>query len=369
MQSRSRPLVLALALAVASAGATTDAASLPTRHAFAGSAAMASNPERGFRHEIHGGCADGGMLKTAVAELRRYNLTVAQTYCYLSNETQLTSSALVNMDAAFGTLRRAGVKALWRFAYDDTMPGTHYYTEATVLGHIKQLVKNFAKHHDALYVLQAGFIGSWGEWHSSMTNLHANKTAVSRIVEAELFSLLPPDRKINVRVPVYKLSGVLRRPIGGGYGGLGTAGTPPTATTQNQQRSVAGAGGSSEPPPQGKCIVGPGIVVCPAWRHPWGSNESTLCIKNGCCWGNPGAGPQCYKKTCKTTVCSTAATQGEPCTARCTPMTPSAAHSSVASPMDFGVLDAAGSKLNTAVARVGYDSEQQTQLFSRSEVC
>jgi hypothetical protein len=34
-------------------------------------------------------------------------------------------------------------------------------------------------------------------------------------VEAELFTLLPPDRKLNVRVPVYKLGGALRRTMGG----------------------------------------------------------------------------------------------------------------------------------------------------------
>ena len=194
------------------------------------------NPERGFRHEIDGGCSPAGMSNASIEELRRFNLTVAQTYCYLSNDTQLAPAALRSMNAAFATLRRAGVKALWRFAYDRAMPGTHVYTEDTILGHIDQLAAPFAQHHDALYVLQAGFIGSWGEWHSSMTNLHANKTAVSNIVEAELFSLLPADRKINVRVPVYKLSGVLRRPAGQpvlaahrGYGGLGTAGTPLTA--------------------------------------------------------------------------------------------------------------------------------------------
>ena len=64
---------------------------------------------------------------------------------------------------------------------------------------------------------------------------------MSNIVEAELYSLLPADRKINVRVPVYKLSGVLRRPTGQpapaaqrGYGGLGVAGVPLTAREQRQ---------------------------------------------------------------------------------------------------------------------------------------
>ena len=44
------------------------------------------------------------------------------------------------------------------------MPGEVYYTEDTILGHIKQLAAPFAKHYDTLYVLQAGFIGSWGEY-------------------------------------------------------------------------------------------------------------------------------------------------------------------------------------------------------------
>lgn len=45
-------------------------------------------------------------------------------------------------------------------------------------------------------------------------------------------------------------------------------------------------------------------------------------------------------------------------------MVPSAAQSSAASPMDFGVLDAAGSKLNTAVARIGYDNVRRVKIKS-----
>lgn len=158
-------LCTALALvAVAAAGTSAPAhPSVPTHHAFTGSPHLVSNPERGFRHEIDGGCSTSGMANASIEELRLFNLTVAQTYCYLSNDTQLSPAALARMGNAFATLRKAGVKALWRFAYDQAMPGTHYYTEDTILGHIEQLATPFAQHHDALYVLQAGFIGSWGE--------------------------------------------------------------------------------------------------------------------------------------------------------------------------------------------------------------
>lgn len=106
------------------------------------------------------------------------------------------------MASAFAKLRGAGIKALWRFAYDRDSPGREDYDANTILGHINQLAEVMHTNADALYVLQAGFLGSWGEWHSSLKNLSSNSSVTSAVVEAELFTLLPPDRKINVRVPV-----------------------------------------------------------------------------------------------------------------------------------------------------------------------
>ena len=53
----------------------------PTARFYRGSAAMVSNPERGFRHEIDGGCTAQGISDAVLAELGSFNLTVAQTYC------------------------------------------------------------------------------------------------------------------------------------------------------------------------------------------------------------------------------------------------------------------------------------------------
>ena len=279
---------------------------------------MINNPERGFRHEIDRGCTDGIDNKT-LAQLAQYNLTVAQTYCYLPNTSTLSAATIASMDAAFNSLRRNGIKALWRFAYDRNMPGENYYTADTIMGHISQLSTPFKQHHDALYVLQAGFIGSWGEWHSSQTNIHANASAVSSIVEAELFELLPSDRKINVRVPVYKLAGVLRR---------------------NADTSGASA----------FCIPTSNRIEC---KGAFGGINASQCAALGCCFfpssevGEQGATeeleatgvrlPQCYTKV--------------------SPLLPSPSRSSEAHPMAYGVLDATTAKLNTAVGRIGYDND------------
>ena len=191
---------LLLTLSIAHHEASADNTAI-TRVHFKGSADMVLNPERGFRLELDQGCDDGSMADEAwvqaMADAAQYNITVVQTYCYLGTPNQtvvpehLSQDMLDRVDRAFSQLRSNSAKALFRFAYDHAMPGEHEYGPETILRHIDQLKQVVEPNIDALYVMQAGFIGSWGEWHSSKSNIHANATAVSRIVEAELFTLLP----------------------------------------------------------------------------------------------------------------------------------------------------------------------------------
>ena len=78
-----------------------------------------------------------------------------------------------------------------------------------IVGHMDQLKAVFNANIDVIYLLQAGFIGSWGEWHSSITGLEGNKTAIQQIMSHELFSFLPPDKKINMREAHGKAASVL----------------------------------------------------------------------------------------------------------------------------------------------------------------
>ena len=177
-------LAVVLAAAAASPAATTLA---PTRTLlFRGSAEMRSNPERGFRHEIHpcmdtahacpSGTHTGTVSAANLAELREFNLTVAQLYYYLPcegdpcNET-LPAEVIAGVATTLQQLRAAGTKALFRFAYDqcDGFPagGTHNYTARTILAHIAQLKAVLHDNIDAVYVYQAGFVGCWGEWHGA----------------------------------------------------------------------------------------------------------------------------------------------------------------------------------------------------------
>jgi hypothetical protein len=73
---------------------------------------------------------------------------------------------------------------------------------ARVLEHIGQLTPVLADNEDVIAVLQAGFIGAWGEWHSSTNDLDSD--ANKQTILTALLAALPPSRMAQVRTPVYK---------------------------------------------------------------------------------------------------------------------------------------------------------------------
>eukprot|EP00040_Diaphanoeca_grandis_P035361 m.222177 g.222177 ORF g.222177 m.222177 type:complete len:689 (-) comp33365_c0_seq1:650-2716(-) len=307
---------------------STTLPSVPTTtYYFTGTSAMRSNPERGFRHEIDQGCDRGGITDAQIAQMVQNNLTVSQVYCYLPVNDTLTPQVFQSVQAAFDKLRSAGVKALWRFAYDRDMPGENDYTTETIVNHIAQLKDKFSTNIDAVYVLQAGFIGSWGEWHSSKRNIHLNATATSLIVEAELFELLPPDRKINVRVPVYKLGGVLRR-----------AALPPRPSSPDSN-STRCHGLSPFPIPIQEC------------RGAFGGINASQCEALGCCFNSSVPGVAFCRVPSFQLSFVVNRNQSSPSSPS------SSSSSSVPVGMDFGVLSGDIAKGNTALARIGYDND------------
>jgi hypothetical protein len=197
---------------------------------FNGTTEMRSNPERGFRHELDDFCAwsdtqvprqwhpdvNGSHQMQRLFEAKPNNLTVVQAYCYLDGESDLIPPALLEtLDRGFDRLRASGVKALFRFAYDHCPvddKGEGNYTVERILKHVAQLGPTMQRNADAVYVLQAGFVGCWGEWHSSRAwmehrQLEGNSSDIARIVAAELEQLIPPDRKMMMRYPWDKCCG------------------------------------------------------------------------------------------------------------------------------------------------------------------
>jgi hypothetical protein len=200
------------------------------------------NPERGLRTEAYIALPEGGKVfstwekaahlrgrlpsgyaqqnwRLAMERFAEDGMTVGQFYIYLTDycERPLDEALLGRIESEFGAMRQAGVKALLRFAYETTNANpTNGPTLEMTLRHIEQLRPLVERNKDVLYVLQAGFVGAWGEWHSSV---HIRSDEDRAAVLRRLLTLAPRDRFLQVRIVPYKtrlaplLTGQAYRPL------------------------------------------------------------------------------------------------------------------------------------------------------------
>lgn len=111
---------------------------------------------------------------------------------------------LAQLETGLGRIRSAGLKAILRVTYNYPQNETQYQnaqdaTLAQVRAHLTELAPVFARNADVIAYFQAGFIGAWGEWHTSSNGLTsaANKVAVR---DAWL-AALPANRTVSFRYP------------------------------------------------------------------------------------------------------------------------------------------------------------------------
>jgi hypothetical protein len=130
----------------------------------------------------------------------------------------LDSALLSQLSTAFAAVRAAGIKVLPRFHYSDDATSPDAPLDR-VLAHIEQLTPLLRSNADVIVALKAGFVGAWGEWHSSTNNLTAPAARLA-ILDA-LLEALPAERMVLVRRPSFKRDA---------YGGPLTAATALTST-------------------------------------------------------------------------------------------------------------------------------------------
>jgi uncharacterized protein DUF4832/uncharacterized protein DUF4874 len=154
------------------------------------------NPERGYYVGLdlaNGGNADhvrsgGHSLAIAIVRLDAYK------------HSSIDSAFLDKLTAGFADVRAAGIKVILRFTYNASL--TSDASRERILGHIQQLAPILQANADVISVMQAGFIGAWGEWHSSTNGLD-NDTDRAAILNA-LLTALPASRTVAVRTPMFK---------------------------------------------------------------------------------------------------------------------------------------------------------------------
>jgi hypothetical protein len=108
-------------------------------------------------------------------------------------------------------LREGGLKSVLRFRYTSSESDKPWdATEEIVLQHIEQLTPILREYSDVILVLEAGFIGVWGEWYYTdnfnfRPAQNVEEYAPRRRVLDALLEALPENRMICVRYPAAKL--------------------------------------------------------------------------------------------------------------------------------------------------------------------
>ncbi len=164
---------------------------------FTESAESFANPERGFYRytNLPNLSSLPNLPKEGVTLI--FGRIAANAY----RQKDFPQSYLTQIQRGFDTARARGVKVNVRVSYSDDI-GQADASREQIFRHIDQLQPLLAKNKDVINLFEAGFIGAWGEWHSSTNGLD---TPVNRReILFKLLSALPDDRMVVVRTPHYK---------------------------------------------------------------------------------------------------------------------------------------------------------------------
>jgi hypothetical protein len=170
---------------------------------------MIANPERGFYRHF----SDCDALAFNQAQLTGFRTNDGESLVmcvfYLRNFTNsaISQSALDFFQRQMDTVRNAGLKVILRFAYSTGSAGTDA-SPAQITAHLNQLAPYLSNNKDVIAVVQAGFIGSYGEWaysqHFGTNNLTAQNQADRLAVTNKLLQTVPSERMIQLRIPTFK---------------------------------------------------------------------------------------------------------------------------------------------------------------------
>jgi hypothetical protein len=160
-----------------------------------------SNPERGFFSQqasysdspspLTKGFLDG-LISSKITLVRK--VYVFNTF----REGPVSAEFLSHVQEDMDLLRENGFKMIIRFAYTFNEPKPHLDAPLDmVLSHIDQITPLLQNNADVIALMEAGFIGEWGEWHDSSNGL-ANSTDM-RTILFKLLEALPKKRVVAVR--------------------------------------------------------------------------------------------------------------------------------------------------------------------------
>jgi len=179
------------------------------------SSKVITNPERGFyTHKEFSteGNDNGTLTEKTIKEYRDKNISLFLTIYYMQDfrDKAISNEFLQRIKTNMEALRAGGGKSVLRFAYTSDETDTPCDAPWTITQqHITQLKPILQEYSDVICVMEAGFIGAWGEWYYTDNYVFDPETNEDyqprkRVIEA-LLDALPKDRMVLVRTPAAKL--------------------------------------------------------------------------------------------------------------------------------------------------------------------
>ena len=179
---------------------------------FAKTTADFANPERGFYGWAGNDFVtqyDPGSVQ--VAKDAGHSLVLAKVELDNFRTTDLPATWLTQLGSSFAKVRAAGLKTTLLFSYDFSAGGKDA-SAAQIKRHAEQLKPVLAANADVIPFMRAGFIGAWGEWHSSQAGNSCGYNALPSTTCAEadanrviirdaLLANMPATTQIGFRYP------------------------------------------------------------------------------------------------------------------------------------------------------------------------
>ena len=174
-----------------------------------------ANPERGlYKHT-----ATSTKTYTALdaVTLQQYKSDLGVSLIYRNFQLNsfiyknISADYLANMQHDFQVIRESGMKVIVRFSYSESeRVRQRDASKLMMLRHIQQLKPILQANSDVIALLQAGFIGTWGEWYyTSQADfggwgfdekpMKPNQLANRKEIVTALLDALPANRMLQLR--------------------------------------------------------------------------------------------------------------------------------------------------------------------------
>jgi len=192
------------------------------------------NPERGFYRKLWPnplwlGTERNPIRLRDLIDAREQGLTLVHAYWVIDEfrDSPLSKDMLEGLNTDLALVRQAGLKMIPRFSYNFPCAGTtepcgegaRHEQDASVdrvISHLDQLAPILRANGDVIAFMEIGFVGAWGEWHSSSNGLvNADTTANDQsfaIINRVLWAL-PESRMALLRYPYVKQQMFGRTPL------------------------------------------------------------------------------------------------------------------------------------------------------------